>query len=92
MQKWQKLFYWIQIDKQSLNIKKHDSCPSTDADILIMLRNVLINDSIVSETDGIKFLGIIVYQHLCWRAHTDYISKKVYKSIGIMKNIKKQLC
>ena len=38
--------------------------------------NILINDCPVSKTDCIKFLGIMVDQHLSWRAQIDYISKR----------------
>ena len=53
--------------------------------------NILIKDCPVSQTDCIKFLGIMADQHLSWRAHIDDISKKVSKSVGILHKIQNNL-
>ena len=34
------------------------------------------------------FLGIKIHEHLSWKIHIDYISRKISKTIGIIKHIK----
>ena len=78
-------FGWIQINKLSLN-RKRTIHVFHGRKYVDYVPNILINDCPVSKTDCIKFLGIMVDQHLSWRAHIDYISKKVSKSVGILQN------
>ena len=72
-----KVFEWIQIDKLSLNITKRQFMFFHGRRYVDYVPNILINDCPVSKTDCMKFLSIMVDQHLNWRAHIDYISKTV---------------
>ena len=86
-----KVFEWIQINKLSLNIKKTQFMFFHGRRYVDYVPNILINDCPVSKTDCIKFLGIMVDQHLSWRDHINYISKKVSKSVGILHKIQNYL-
>ena len=81
----------IQINKLSLNIKKTQFMFFHGRRYVDYVPNILINDCPVSKTDCIKFLGIMVDQHLSWSNHINYISKKVSKPIGILPKIQNYL-
>ena len=46
--------------------------------LLFALENTVIKQ--VMET---KFLGVLIDQHLSWKPHIDFVSKKILKSVGI---------
>ena len=46
------------------------------------------DDITCSTPVGPKFLGVLVDQHLSWKPHIDFVSKKISKSVGIIANDK----
>ena len=50
--------------------------------------NIQIDNKIIEKVSEIKFLGIIIDKNLNWKAHINYIQKKVSKNIAICNKAK----
>ena len=80
---------WLKSNKISLNASKTK---------LIIFRhpNKTVNYNLKVKIDGkkllpsthVKYLGIIIDQHLNWSYHTDYISAKLSRSVGMLSKIR----
>ena len=53
--------------------------------------NLTINGHIIKQVTCIKFLGIILDEHLSWIPHTEYLCKKLRSCIGAIRRIKESL-
>ena len=47
-----------------------------------------INGKVIDRTISIKFLGILLYEHLSWKNHISVVENKVSKNIGILHKAK----
>src|SRR6218665_1531723 len=45
---------------------------------------ILIENTSIPQSKSLKFLGVVLDQHLSWNAHIAQISAKVAKNIGIL--------
>ena len=69
----------------SLNLTKtnfmifHPRQKKVNVNVPLTLENTVIKQ--VTET---KFLGVLIDQHLSWKPHIDFVSKKISKSVGII--------
>ena len=44
-----------------------------------------MENAIIKQVVGTKFLlGIIIDQHLSWKSHISFVSKKISKTVGII--------
>ena len=50
--------------------------------------NLYINGEELDQVQSFKCLGVIIQENLSWGDHIDYICKKAYKRIGILRRIK----
>ena len=50
--------------------------------------SINVRDHTIKEVTETKFLGVIIDNKLCWKAHINYISKKISKSISLLKMLK----
>ena len=46
--------------------------------------NLVIGDSIITATNEIKYLGLIIDNKITWIPHITYVENKVTKGIGII--------
>ena len=58
--------------------------PSKIYDLPLLLPKVLINDKEVERVGSIKFLGVLLDEHLSWKEHIRYIENKIAKNIGLL--------
>ena len=77
---------WFKLNKLSLNIRKTNM-------MLIKTRRKTYDPSMLDinidgikilEVNHVKFLGVIIDQHLTWEKHIYYVANKVSKSTGII--------
>ena len=79
----QKLDVWLKVNKLSLNITKtnfmifHPRQKKVNVNVPLTLENTVIKQ--VTET---KFLGVLIDQHLSWKPHIDFVSKKNLEKCG----------
>ena len=84
----QKVHKWLQLNKLSLNVSKTKSMIFHTKQKNIQKPILKIDNSEIEYVDNFNFLGIILDKHLSWKPHTDSISKKISKTIGIMTKLK----
>ena len=80
-----KLASWFCANKLSLNISKSSyiifgrkSIPNST------LLDISINTTPLSRVKNIKFLGVVVDEHLNWGDHIKYISLKIARGVGVI--------
>lgn len=85
-----KISQWFNINKLALNLEKTNF-------IYFHIRNkvnnplldpIKINDTILTQKSSIKFLGIIVDEHLNWKNHIVELSNKLSKNLNLIRHIK----
>ena len=80
-----KIMIWLKVNKLSLNLTEtnfmifHPRQKKVNVNVPHTLENTVIKQ--VTET---KFLGVVIDQHLPWKPHIDFVSKKISKSVGII--------
>ena len=43
-----------------------------------------LNDNIIERENSLKFLGVILDEHLTWKKHVQFIENKVSKNVGVL--------
>ena len=72
-----KIIIWLKVNELSLNLTKtnfmifHPRQKKVNVNVPLTLENTVIKQ--VTET---KFLGVLIDQHLSWKPHIDFVSKK----------------
>ena len=80
-----KIIIWLKVNELFLNLTKtnfmifHPRQKKVNVNVPLTLENTVIKQ--VTET---KFLGVLIDQHLSWKPHIDFVSKKISKSVGII--------
>ena len=86
------VYDWLKANKLSLNIgkskymffTKRTSIETPDVALVI-------NNKALARVKEIKFLGFYLDEHLTWSSHTQYISNKIAKQIGLLCKLRKTL-
>ena len=80
-----KLSLLFKANKLSLNITKtNDMFFSNRKKILNQNMNIKIDGIIVNRVKNCKFLGVIIDENLTWMRHTNLVTSKISKNIGVM--------
>ena len=83
-----KIYEWFNANKLSLNADKTKYSlfhkPSKTDDLPLLLPKVLINDKEIERVGSIKFLGVLLDEHLSWKEHIRYTENKIAKNIGLL--------
>ena len=83
------LFDWLCANRLSLNVAKTEFIifrpPRKNLDNRICLR---LNGKKIFESTKIKYLGIILDNRLSWKFHTDELSKKLNRAVGMIYKIR----
>ena len=86
---------WFQCNKLSLNITKTKYIlfhkPSFKNKLPNRMPFLKINSNLISQERCLKFLGILINEHLTWKDHIFDIENKISKSIGVMYRASKLL-
>ena len=79
---------WLKANKLSLNIDKTNFIIFHPPQIAIKHTVMLsINNKVIKQEKHIKYLGLFIDSHLCWKYHILHISKKIKRWIGILSKI-----
>ena len=76
---------WFQANKLSVNISKTNYIifkPRQKKQIYDF--NLKINNKKINRINEVCFLGVILDEHLSWKAHISHVAHKISKSIGII--------
>ena len=90
-----KIYEWFNANKLSLIADKTKYSlfhkPSKADDLPLLLPKVLMNDKEVERVGSIKFLGVLLDEHLSWKEHIKYTENKIAKNIGLLSRAKSSL-
>ena len=76
---------WLKYNKLSLNYNKTQYMLFTKQNEYIDTNfNVQINNHLLSRTECVKYLGVIIDDKLIWKPHTTLVKKQVSKASGII--------
>ena len=79
---------WFTANKLSLNVEKIKYSffhkPSKKDDIPLRLPKLIINKSKIQRGESIKFLVVLLDQHLTWKVYIKLTENKIAKNIGIL--------
>ena len=85
---------WLRGNKISLNVAKMQSTVISTKQKLAVLKsqteqlNLHIRDSYLDGVQSIKYLGVHIDNTLGWKKHTQEVSKKISRSLGLIKYAK----
>ena len=83
-----KVYEWLGANKLSLNVAKTKFMVFHTSNRLVRYPNLLINGRPIERVSQFNFLGLILQSNMSWSMHTDHISLKVSKAIGIIYRLK----
>ena len=79
---------WFTANKLSLNVEKTKYSffhkPSKKDDIPLCLPKLIINNTEIQREESVKFLGVLLDQHLTLKEHIKLTENKIAKNIGIL--------
>ena len=88
---------WLRGDKLSLNVSKKQSVVFSTKQKLAVLKsqteqlNLHRHDKDLDGVQSITYLGVHIENTLDWKKHTQEVSKKISRSLGLIKYIKRIL-
>ena len=83
-----KVYEWLGANKLSLNVAKTKFMVFHTSNRLVRYPNLLINGRQIERVTQFNFLGLILQSNMSWSMHTNHISLKVSKAIGIIYRLK----
>ena len=79
---------WFSTNRLSVNCNKTNFMLfSLSRQVRASTFQILLNDQRIERVTSTKFLGILIDDSLSWQPHVAYISKKLSKSIGIIRRV-----
>ena len=79
---------WFQANKLSLNVDKTNFVIFHPVNSQKPQLNLFLNGVKIRESSTVKFLGVLLDQHLNWKSHIDNVCSKVARIVGIFHKIK----
>ena len=79
---------WLKINKLSLNINKTKAMIFHSEQRNVPLPDLFIEETVIEFVNEFNFLGLTIDKHLKWKKHTDQVSKKLSKTLGVMTKLK----
>lgn len=87
-QELEELSDWFKANKLSVNIDKSSYIlftKSSNSDRLpLKLPDVFVDETRLNRAYSIKFLGVLLDEHISWKDHINILKNKISKNIGIM--------
>ena len=83
---------WLKDNKLSVNVKKTKLLIFRPREKMLLIgRQVVIENNVLEQVDNTKFLGVYIDQHLTWETHVNFITTKICKSVGLLYKAKNDL-
>ena len=88
-----KIIVWLKSNKLHINVNKTVSLlfHTRQKRVNIYINSIVIDDNIIPITTNTKCLGINIDNNLTWKAHINYITKKISKGVGVLLRLRKEL-
>ena len=87
-----KIVEWLTANKLSVNIKKtnfvifhpYQERPSHDTVNIKVYDNCLNKYFNLERKEYVKYLGVMIDNHLSWKQHINYVALKINRNVGII--------
>lgn len=80
---------WLMLNKLTLNVKKSNFVIfKSHKRKLKKHMSLKLNNEMLQWVEHTKFLGIIIDQHLTWKNHINYVTKKIIRTTGVLCRIR----
>ena len=79
---------WLIMNKLTINIEKSCYIIIDNINKHYFDNNIYIDNKLLNRVECYTFLGMYIYDKLNWKAHIDYICKRVSKFIAILHKLK----
>lgn len=80
--------YWLKLNKLSLNVNKTKAMVFHSEQRNVSLPKLFIDETAIEYVQEFNFLGIMIDKNLKWKKHTDIVSKKISKTLGVITKLK----
>ena len=83
------LSLWLNVNRLALNVSKTNFVIFRSAQ-KPMNHNVtlILNRKAIEQKDHVKYLGVLVDEHLTWKHQIDNVSKKISRGVGILSKLR----
>ena len=85
------VLYWLEVNKLSLNVSKTHYIIFSSRNTTVSDIDIRVRDANINRLEYTNFLGVQIDEKLNWKAHINYINKKLAKSTGILLKARKYL-
>ena len=82
---------WIEANKLSLNVNKTVYLLFSGKKVIDQLPQLKIFNQPIDRKSDTKFLGIYIDEKLSWKVHTQHVTAKISRMIGIMYKLRNEL-
>ena len=80
---------WLNLNRLALNVSKTNFVTFRSTKRLLNHNVVLImNRKAIEQKDHVKYLGVLMDQHLSWKQQISCVSKKISCGIGILSKLR----
>ena len=79
-----RVYEWLTVNKLTLNISKTKFMIFSPKNKNIIVPNIVINNQPIENVSEFSFLGVTLSEHMSWRNHTDKISNKINRIVGLL--------
>ena len=83
-----KLCLWLNLNRLALNVGKTNFVIFRANKKLTHNVTLVMNKKAIAQKDNVKYLGVLIDQHLRWNYHVSNISKKISRGIGILTKLR----
>ena len=82
------VYEWLTVNKLTLNISKTKFMIFSSKNKNINIPNIVLNNQPIENVSEFSFLGVTLSEHMSWRNHTDKISNKINRIVGLLHRLK----
>ena len=79
-----KLCLWLNVNRLALNVGKTNFVIFRANKPLTHNVTLIMNKKALDQKDNVKYLGVLIDEHLRWNYHISNISKKISRGVGIL--------
>jgi hypothetical protein len=86
-----KLSLWLNVNCLALNVSKTNFVIFRANKPLYHNVTLIMNRKAIEQKDHVKYLGVLVDEHLNWSFHAQHVAKKIGRGIGILVKLRQYL-
>lgn len=90
-QELRKLSQWLNINRLALNVGKTNFVIFRANKRVYHNVTLILNRKAIEQKDYVKYLGVLMDEHLNWKKHIANVTKKISRGIGILAKLRSYL-